>query len=72
VSGTDTDGELAVLRAKFPGHRISAESIVDRVRYVARSQQDGVRPHTVITRDLDELRAALEAGRAPGQGTVCG
>jgi hypothetical protein len=72
VSGTDTDGELAVLRAEFPGHRISAESIVDRIRYIARSRQDGVRPHTVITGDLTELRAALEAGRPAGQRTERG
>jgi hypothetical protein len=63
MSDNDTDDEVILLRAEFPGHRIGTETIVDRIRYVARSQRDGVRPHTVITRDLGELRAALEAGR---------
>jgi hypothetical protein len=58
-----TDDEVILLRAQFPGHRIGTETIVDQVRYVARRLQDGAHPHTVITRDLSELRAALEAGR---------
>jgi hypothetical protein len=63
MSDNDTDDEVILLRAEFPGHRIGTETIVDRLRYVARSQRDGAHPHTVITRDLGELRAALEAGR---------
>ena len=63
MSDNDTDDEVILLRAQFPGHRIGTETIVDRIRYVARRQRDGARPHTVITRDLSELRAALEAGR---------
>jgi hypothetical protein len=63
MSDNDTDDEIILLRAEFPGHRIGTETIVDRIRYVARRQRDGARPHTVITRDLSELRAALEAGR---------
>ena len=63
MSDNDTDDEVVLLRAEFPGHRIGTETIVDRIRYVARSQRDGTHPHTVITRDLSELRAALEAGR---------
>jgi hypothetical protein len=63
MSDNDTDDEVILLRAEFPGHRIGTETIVDRIRYVARSQRDGAHPHTVITRDLSELRAALEAGR---------
>ncbi|HEX9539950.1 MAG TPA: hypothetical protein VGA04_17460 [Streptosporangiaceae bacterium] len=70
MSGSDLGSELAALRVEFQGHRICTESIVDRVRYVARSQREGVHPHTVITPDLGELRAALEAGRPGGQGTV--
>lgn len=66
---TSTDGpehEIILLRTDFPDHRIGTETIVDRVRYVARGHRDGVHPHTVVTPDLDELRAALEAGRAHG------
>lgn len=70
MTGNDTADELACPREEFPGHRISAEAIVDRVRHVARSRQAGVRPHTVITRDLGELRAALEAGRPAAQARV--
>jgi hypothetical protein len=62
--------ELASLRADFPDHRIDAESVVDRVRYVACARQYGVRPHTVITPDLGELRAALESGQPGMQQTV--
>ena len=63
MSDNDTDDEVILLRAQFPGHRIGTETIVDQIRYVARSQRDGAHPHTAITPDLDELRAALEAGR---------
>jgi hypothetical protein len=63
MSDSDTDDEIILLRAEFPGHRIARETIVDRIRYVARRQRDGAHPRTVITRDLSELRAALEAGR---------
>jgi hypothetical protein len=70
MSRGDFDGELAALRVEFPGHWICRESIVGRVRYVARSRQQGVRPHTVVTSDVGELRAALEAGRPGGQETV--
>lgn len=63
MSDNDTDDEVILLRTQFPGHRIGTETIVDQIRYVARSQRDGTHPHTVITGDLSELRAALEAGR---------
>jgi hypothetical protein len=56
--------ELTRLRAEFPGHWIGTEIIPGRGgRYVARARQHDVHPHTVITADLPELRAALEAGR---------
>jgi hypothetical protein len=70
VSGSDADSELAALRAEYPGHWIGTESLVDKVRFVARARRQGVRPHTVVTSDLDELRAALEAGRPAGQQTA--
>jgi hypothetical protein len=56
------DEELDRLQAGFPQFRIWREIICDRARYVARREDPGARPHTVVTADLDELRAALSAG----------
>jgi hypothetical protein len=67
MSTPDSDEEMVRLRAEFPGHRIDTETIMDRVRFVARSQQDGARPHTVVTHDLGEVRVALEAARPPSR-----
>lgn len=56
--------ELARLRTEFPTHLIGTETIPGRgVRYLARARQLDAHPHTVITSDLSELRAALEAKR---------
>lgn len=63
MSGNDPNGELSILRLEFPGHLIGEESIMGRVRFVARRRSEGTHPHTVITPDLGEMRAALEAGR---------
>jgi hypothetical protein len=52
--------ELATLQGEFPRFRIWQETIHDRVRYVARSTHTGLNPHTVVTEDLAEVRAALE------------
>ena len=43
MSGNGTDDELAMLRAEFPSHLIREESILGRVRYVARRRR-GPRP----------------------------
>jgi hypothetical protein len=56
---------LATLRADFPGFKIWREVTPGRKRYVARSLHFGVNPHTVITADLSELRAALEPAWDP-------
>jgi hypothetical protein len=61
-SFTDTD-ELAGLvaaRRDFPRYQIDVELAVDRRRYVARRIQPGPGPHTLITSNLNELRAELE------------
>jgi O-methyltransferase involved in polyketide biosynthesis len=55
-----TPDPILALQHQFPRYRISQEAICDRVRYVARSREHGLRPHTVISDDLEELRAALE------------
>jgi hypothetical protein len=50
---------LTVLQEEFPKYQIWRENVPGRRRYVARSQHLSVNPHTVITADPDELRAAL-------------
>jgi hypothetical protein len=57
--------ELVGLQADFPAYRIWREVVGTRVRLVAVSELPGVSPHTVVTDDPAELRAAL-AGSAPG------
>ncbi len=54
------------MQREFPGHRIWREIIPGRTVYVARSQHPAARPHTVVTPDLRELRAALTDARPPG------
>ncbi len=51
---------LLALQHEFPRYRICQETICGRARYVARSLEHGLRPHTVVTSDLAELQAALE------------
>jgi len=51
--------ELASLRADFPRFWIWRENTGSGVRYVARSQRASLNPHTVVTADPAELRAAL-------------
>ncbi len=51
--------QLAALRDEFPGFRIWRETIGDRTRYIARGAGPGISPHTVVTDELGELRAAL-------------
>jgi hypothetical protein len=56
------DATLPAVRAEFPQFRIWRETTSNRIRYIARSLHRGVRPHTVVTADLGELRAELRAG----------
>jgi len=53
------DAELLALQADYPSFRIWREDAFDRARYVSRSLRPGQNPHTVITDDPAELRAAL-------------
>ena len=57
--------QLTALRSDFPAFRIWQETTGDRNRYVARSLHPDTRPHTVVTADLDELRAILAAAPSP-------
>jgi hypothetical protein len=54
---------LPGLQEEFPAFRIWREHTCDRIRYIARSLQPGLNPHTVVTDDPGELRAALEPSR---------
>jgi hypothetical protein len=51
----------AALQADFPAFRISLETTLTGPRYVARSRDLSQNPHTVVTGDPAELRAALAA-----------
>ena len=51
--------ELAGLQHDFPAYRIWREALGDHVRLVAVSRRPGASPHTVVTADVAELRAAL-------------
>ena len=53
------DSALCALRADFPQFRIWPEVAGARTLYVARRLRRGTHPHTLVTADLNELRAAL-------------
>jgi hypothetical protein len=58
----EDDPDLAQLQAGFPQFVIWRETRHDQPRYIARSLRPGIRPHTLITSDLSELRTELSAG----------
>jgi len=62
---TPPDATLAALRQEFPGYRVWLEPACGRYRFVARRLHPGTRPHTVITSDPAELRAALAVAAPP-------
>jgi hypothetical protein len=62
---TPPDATLAALRQEFPGYRVWLEPVYGRYRFVARRLHPGTRPHTVITSDPAELRAALADAQRP-------
>jgi hypothetical protein len=62
---TAPDATLAALRQEFPGYRIGLEPAYGRYRFIARRLHPGTRPHTVITSDPAELRAALRPASPP-------
>lgn len=55
--------ELAMIAAGFPAFRLWRVTIYDRIRYIAQGASLDTHPYTVVTGDLDELRAALSAGQ---------
>jgi O-methyltransferase involved in polyketide biosynthesis len=58
--------QMIALRNDFPGFRIWRETTGERVRFVARSERPGLNPHTVVTGNVGELRAALQPSRGTG------
>jgi len=54
------------LQKEFPGFRIWQEIHGDRKRYIACRLLASTRPHSVVTADPDELRAALSGRLGPG------
>jgi len=65
-STSESRAALARLQEDFPDFTIARQTTGDRIRYVARRASPGLRPHTVVTADLDELRTAL-AGSPPAE-----
>lgn len=59
---SESGREMARVQATFPQFRIWQETTYGRSRYIARSTQPGVNPHTLITSDLSELRTELSTG----------
>ena len=57
MSGKGADRELAMLRTEFPGHLIGEESIMGRIRYVARRREK------VRTRTPSSHRTLVSCGR---------
>jgi hypothetical protein len=53
-------------RSRGTAFRIWRESVDGGVRYIARSPHLGLNPHTVVTTDPAELRAALALSRSSG------
>jgi hypothetical protein len=66
--------DLTELQAEFPAFHIWREDFPGRARYVARSRYRSLNPHTVVTTDLRELRAALRprCPPAPTDDGCCG
>lgn len=63
--------ELVRLRARFYRHHIFCDATRARgIRYIAHGVTIDVRPHTVITRDLAELRDELERSAPEELGSV--
>jgi hypothetical protein len=60
ASPAKVQDELAALGADFPAYRIWRENLCGRIRYNACRTQPGLHPHTLVTGNLAEMRAALE------------
>ncbi len=59
IDASERQRELADLQQDFPGYRIWQEPMGGQIRLVAVRRGPGTGPHTLVTADLVELRAAL-------------
>jgi hypothetical protein len=59
-----TASDLAGLQREFPAFDICREVTGERARLVATRRHTGTSPHTVVTADIAELRAALTSPAA--------
>ena len=57
------------LQKEFPGYRIWQECHGERKRYIACRLHVGIRPHSVVTADPDELRDVLSGRRDSEDGS---
>jgi hypothetical protein len=58
-----TASVLAALQNEFPQFHIWSENTLTGRRYIARSRHLNQHPHTLVTPDPGELRAALDTTR---------
>lgn len=65
VSDAYLPADLEGIRREFPRYQIGVEPTTGGHRYVAQRLQPGPGPHTVVTRDLAELRTELAAIQQP-------
>jgi hypothetical protein len=68
--GTAAALALTALQNDFPQFRIWSEKTQGGCRYIARSRRLSQNPHTLITPDPAELRAALSAALTPDPHTL--
>lgn len=67
------DNPVRDVQREFPHYRIWREMTGTRKpRYVAQARNLRVRPHTVMTADLAELRAELTGAPPPASAARCG
>jgi hypothetical protein len=66
-AGNAAPDPLPDLKHDFPAYDIWRETTLAGVRYIACSCHLNQNPHTLITKDPDELRAVLTAATIPAQ-----
>jgi hypothetical protein len=59
IASDENQRGLNDLKQDFPGYRIWQEPMGSQIRLVAVRREPGTGPHTLVTADLIELRAAL-------------
>jgi hypothetical protein len=65
--GETASDPLTALQRDFPAYDIWRETTLAGSRYIARRRDPNQHPHTLITKDPEELRAALAAATIPAQ-----